>query len=236
MPELVRKETTVDDVRAGDKLLRVGTEQVSNSMNAPIVSVMKKITWCDVYIEGRTKPVRMRRDTKVVVLRNTATDEEKTALRNDMIREELADHLRKMLDNTPLKALTRITEKLESDAYDVLTAHNLPDVLQAQALYREALAIRSRLHRNDNEHVNIEDATLDELYDAYAEWLYMNTRHGTIWMHGNVNPLSRSTSLITNLLEDLEIWAMQRIMQEMQYTGASEEISRRATALTKKYS
>jgi hypothetical protein len=160
------------------------------------------------------------------VIRSEHTDDERRELELEWKRDTLVTELRKMLDATPLRAIGEVVDNARSregdDAYDVLTSYVLADLLKTQALHRQALIIRGRLTR-DGGHVNIEDANLDELVGAYARWYY-DTMNRAGWQGPRVDPTSRSTSTLSNLLEDLEVWAAQEITYRIMWSGAKDDV------------
>jgi hypothetical protein len=228
MPQMVKHETTWGSVRKGDRW--------PHEDSTPVADVNKKVAWTTLTFTGddgnvlQSLTIRKRVDETVTVYREEPTDEEKDAQHVELMRDLLSDNLRKMLARTPIKALEAIIEKVKNDEYDydVLTWANLPDVLKAQATYRQAMIIRGRLtrksHARDGRNVTVEDATLDELLDAYAAWYYANVERSSGRFGPRVDPTSRSTSPISNLLEDLEVWAIGEMLYRITWSGAWEDV------------
>jgi hypothetical protein len=217
MPQDVTKEITVRNLRLGDRFADTGT---------PVTGVTRRQKWAIVELNDE-RTIRARLDDTVNVVRSEPTDEERRAQEDEYKRDSLVSNLRKMLDDRPLQAIDEAIDEVRTqdgeDAYDVLTWRNLPGILKTQALYRQALAIRGRLHRGDNEHVNLQDATLDELVGAYAQWYYDNVDRSD-FARPRVDPTSRSTSSISNLLEDLNTWAVQEVAYRIMWSGARDDV------------
>jgi hypothetical protein len=221
MPHTVTKEIKVSELRKDD---------VFADGHAHITDITKKQVWSIVELDG-ARTLRMRLTDSVTVNRIEPTDEEKQASRNEMVRDMLASELRGMLDKTPLKVLEEIVAKArDKDEYtfDLLTSWNLPDVLKTQALHKQALIIRGQIH-HEGGHVAVEDATLDELITGFAMWWSSNVGH--TMLSANVDPTSRSTSAISNLLEDIDRWAIGRIVDRLTWSGARELVLVRVAEL-----
>jgi hypothetical protein len=239
MPQTVTKEITFNELRKGDKIIDVNGTPLVDDDKAVVTSVTTKVAWGYVERVGHDRPLRLRvsRGTSLTVKRDEPTEEEKQAHRDEFALDTLRDHLQGMLKNTPFKALQDVIDKardFDPDyAYNVLTWSNLPDVLKTQATYKQALAIRSGLHR-EGEHLNVQDATLDELVDAYAAWWYDNV--DPKMLDTGTDPTWRSTSAISNLLEDLDKWAVGRIIHDVRWTGAADKILRRVEEFKAKHS
>lgn len=224
MPELVKHEDKVSTLRKGD-LLQVIVN--GHAQWAPITDVVKKQTWGSFTVEGIDKALRMRLDEPIDFKREQPTAAEQEANRRNWTRETIVDDLSKLLRDTPLKKLEAIVAKARVTggdiAHDVLTSFNLPDVLEAQALFKVALRIRNYV---DTE--RLEDATYEQLVDALAKWWI--SEYGGLRSYRS-SPLSRSTSRISNMLEDLDDWAPNRITEKLWFG----DVERRVAAIREEH-
>lgn len=226
MPTNVSKEIKVNELRGGDTLVAIAGKPLADAEHAVVTSVTRKQKFVYVEREGYDKPMRLALETDVTALRSEPTDEERKAQADELKRDTLASELRKMLTNTPLKAIGEVVDKArerDEDAYDVLNAYNLANLLKTQALYRQALIIRARLRHADGTHVNVEDASLEELLTAYAMWYYKGINRAN-QLGPTVDPTSRSTSPISNMLDDLDAWAMHEVAYRFMWSGARDDV------------
>jgi hypothetical protein len=224
MPQDVTKEIRATEIRRGDRLVAIDGAPVVDL--GEVTDVSRKVTYAYITREAEHKQRRIYLNVPVTVIRTEPTDDEKQVQEREWKRDTLVAELRKMLDATPLRAIGEVVDKARAregeDAYDVLTSYVLADLLKTQALHRQALRIRARLTR-DGEHVDVEDASVDELVTAYAMWYY-ETVNRAGWQGPRVDPTSRSTSTLSNLLEDLEVWAAQEITYRIMWSGAQNDV------------
>ncbi|WP_432833012.1 hypothetical protein [Dactylosporangium sp. CA-092794] len=111
---------------------------------------------------------------------------------------------------------------------EVLTWSNLPDVLKAQATYKHARILWHHL----GEPADLAAVDEDTLLQAYASWWHTNI-HQPADQGPRHDPISRSTSIVANLIDDCDEWAIQQIRARICWAGARDELQRRVTeALT----
>lgn len=205
-----------------------------------VARIERKQVWATVTFGNDSDELvtkRMRQDDDVTVRRMELTDEEKEQQRREFVMNGLRDLLTQLLTNTPHAALKKILTDAD-DRYDVLTWSNLPDVLKTQARWQCGMEIRrivqiladQRHLRVDVDHpievIAIPDGVL---FDAWAVWLY-DTTTSKKYDHP-LDPMSRSTSVVDNLLTDLERWAPRSIVADWQLLRGRDDLERRAVEL-----
>lgn len=225
MPHTVKYEIKAGDVRKGDWFHMADP-------NMAISAIDRKVAWTTLTVgEGsRARTTRLRVDDDVIVFRTELTPEERAAARHEYGVEQLRKHLASLLANDPITVAQRVIAKAGDYKAEVFTWSTLPDILQAQALYKHALDILATAHHAIDYNESVADADfehLDEdvLLNAVASWFYRHiTRDAWDSPH---DPLSRSTSQISNMLEDLDAWAVKKIVTDFRWTGIRDEIERR---------
>jgi hypothetical protein len=246
MPQLVEKSVTWNDVRKGDRW--------PHEDSVAVDTVEKKQKWGTYTFAGdnaggtENMVIRRRLGESVVVYREEPTEEETAKRRHEMIREVLIDDLRNLLRRNPVQKLEDIVtdaRQREATSGNPVTSvldWNLADVLQAQATYKIAVRINNALRRgtsplNSSEYNGpelVEDATYGEIVDAYAAWYASDVDNGRM-LNARVNPLSRSTSVLSNLLEDLDVWAVGEITSKFSWATAYEVVRIRAAELKEEW-
>jgi hypothetical protein len=215
MPTTVRKHIKVTELRKGDTL--------DETPPAIVESLTRKATWGAVQIAGEAKPRRLRLDASVTVLREEPTEEEQARRRRTCTVEILKDQLTGWLKRDPARMLREIVDN-DRGYGEVLTWSNLPDVLKAQATFKHARTLWHHL----GEPEDLAAVDEDTLLEAFASWWYTNVHR--LGDHGpRHDPISRSTSSISNIIDDCDDWAIQQIRSRIGWAGAREEMQRRVT-------
>jgi hypothetical protein len=226
MPELVKHEGTWNDVRGGDLV---------NGKRVETIDKKQKFAFITFTFDGddQIRPWRKALADPITFERSQATEAEKAELRKMFIFDTMRDWLIDTLKNSPTHMLEELLEKNRHSggdgnlAYEVLTWSTLPGILQAQALYKVARRIRGHLEKEPDV------ATYDDLLTAYAKW-WLVERDNALSVHRD--PLSRSTSTVSNLLEDLDEWAVHRLTDKFGWTDVRRAIERRAAELVAQHS
>ncbi len=217
MPITVRKDIKVAELRKGDRL---------DEMPPAIVeSLTRKSTWGVVQIAGEAKPRRLRLDAGITVLREEPTEQEQARSRRTFIVGMLTDELTGWLKRDPARMLREIVDN-DRGYGEVLTWSNLPDVLKAQAMFKHARILWHHL----GEPADLAAIEEDTLLEAFASWWYTNV-HRLGDQGPRHDPLSRSTSIISNIIDDCDDWAIQQIRWRIHWLGVDEEMQRRVTQL-----
>ena len=215
MPTTVMKQIKVAELRKGDKLDEIPP--------ATVESLTRKTTWGVVQIAGEATPRRLRLDASVTVIREEPTQEEKAQARHAHMVQTLKDELRGWLRRDPARMLQVIIDKNRAHA-EVLTWSNLPDVLKAQATFKQARALWHDLGQPDD----ITAVDEDSLLQAFASWWYTNVHR--VGDYGpRHDPISRSTSIISNIIDDCDTWAIAEIRERIVWAGARDELEHRVT-------
>jgi hypothetical protein len=210
MPTRVTKQITVTEIRKGDTL--------DETPPAIVESLSRKTTWGAVQIAGEAQPRRLRLDATVTVIREEPTEAEKAQARHAYMVQTLKDELSDWLRRDPAQMLQDIVDSNRGYA-EVLTWSNLPAVLKAQATFKHARALWNDLGRPDD----IAAVDEDSLLHAFASWWYTHV-HQVNDYGPRHDPISRSTSVISNIIDD---WAIARIRCHIVRAGAHDELQRR---------
>jgi hypothetical protein len=215
MPTRVTQQITVAELRKGDTL--------DETPPAIVESLNRKTTWGTVQIVGEPDPRRLRLDATVTVIREQPTKEEKARARHAYMVQTLRDDLSDWLRRDPAQILRDIADTNRGYA-EVLTWSNLPDVLKAQATLKHARGLWNDLGRPDD------IATVDDdgLLHAFASWWYTHV-HQVNNSGPRRDPISRSTSVISNVIDDCDTWAIAHIRYRIVCAGARDELQRRVT-------
>ena len=215
MPITVRKDIKVTELRKGDT--------VDETPPAIVESLTRKATWGAVQIAGEAKPRRLRLDASVTVLREEPTEDEQARSRRTFMVQMLKDDLTGWLRRDPARMLREIVDK-DSGYGEVLTWSNLPDVLKAQAMFKQTRSLWHHL----GEPADLAAVDEDTLLEAFASWWYTNV-HRLGDQGPRHDPISRSTSVISNIIDDCDDWAILQIRTRIGWAGAREEMQRRVT-------
>src|SRR5205823_12613053 len=100
----------------------------------------------------------------------------------------------------------------------------LADVLKAQATFKHARTLWNDLGQPDD----ITTVEEDSLLQAFASWWYTNV-HRVSDYGPRHDPISRSTSVIANVIDDCNDWAIAEIRSRVAWAGARDELERRVT-------
>lgn len=211
MPTTVRKQITVTELRAGDTL--------DETPPAVVESLTRKTTWGVIAISGEAKPRRLRLDAAITVLRQEPTPEEQARTQRAYTVQLLRGELSGWLERDPAQLLQHTVDKYRG-CVEVLTSANLADVLRAQALFKHARDMCGALGQPDD----LTTVDEDTLLRVFACWWYDNIHDRSGPRH---DPISRSTNAISNLLEDCDDWAIEKIRSRIIWAGAREELERR---------
>jgi hypothetical protein len=215
MPITVRKDITVTELRKGDTF--------EETPPAVVESLTRKATWGAVQIAGEAKPRRLRLDASVTVLREEPTEDEQAHSRRTFMVQMLTDELTGWLRRDPARMLREIVDN-DRGYGEVLTWSNLPDVLKAQAMFKQARTLWHHL----GEPADLAAVDEDTLLEAFASWWHTNV-HRLGDQGPRHDPISRSTSVISNIIDDCDDWAIQQIRTRIGWAGAREEMQRRVT-------
>lgn len=215
MPTIVRKHIKVTELRNGDTL--------DETPPAVVASVTRKATWGLVQITGEAKPRRLRLDADITVLREEPTAEEQASQRRTFTVALLTDELTGWLRRDPARMLRGIVDADRGHG-EVLTWSNLPDVLKAQAMFKHARTLWHHLGEPDDVAAVDEDALLE----VFASWWYSNVWR-TTEQGPRRDPLSRSSSVVANIIDDCDDWAICEIRSRIAWAGARQELEERVT-------
>jgi hypothetical protein len=213
MPTTVMKQIKVTELRRGDTL--------DETPPAIVESLTRKTTWGAVQIAGEAKPRQLRLDAMVTVIREEPTQEERAQARHTYMVQTLKDELSGWLRRDPAQILQDIIDR-NRGYVEVLTWSNLPDVLKAQATFKHARTLWHDLGQPDD----IAAVDEDSLLQAFASWWYTNVHQARDYGPRH-DPISRSTSVISNIIDDCDTWAIADIRWRITCAGARDELQRR---------
>lgn len=210
MPELRTLQIPATEVKDGD-LYR----------GLPVQSVKVGRKW--VNLRGSFKPqISLSVDETVEVQREFPTEVElawEKDLRAAQMREHaarrLAEQLEAALENTPQKALLELAASERS--FGLVDSWQIDKLLQVQAEFDFYAEVRSTLdHWAENSKPSVY-AYDEDIFAAFAVTYLKHTAGAT-----TRNPLSRSSSATSNLVDDLKVYTAEKICDRMYATYAKE--------------
>jgi hypothetical protein len=229
MPETVTLTVPATKVVRGDAI--VGAEDAPISGRS-IVNRGELVTWItrgskNITFETAAGRIVVAETTVVSVTREQATAEETAAAE----RAYAIRGLRRLVADFQADPTTKLRATLES--FDPATSYGAPvsysaldGFLAAQAKFTVGAAIRETLKRVATWERHADEDEDQQLVSAVAIFTRRAQRRSHIQ-----NPLSRSTSVTSNLLEDLDAWAVAEFNEKLIWTGAASIVAARADEL-----
>lgn len=236
----VQVEHTIktDELKVNDTVLADPSFTIQASAPLTVRSIDRKIKWTTVKLDNApTGSLSLTRrslgDDLWTVVRTEKTPEETFAEQ----RRFYLRNLRSKTDNwstDPSEALSdKMTTNRNADYSELVSHWDLDKFLEAQALYkiaRNVLALTEKLPTNEvvpSKWASDED---EVLITAWAQWYCENTlkkdRH-----YSPRSPLSRSTSITSNLFEDMDRWAVEYVISDLAWCGLRDMLVPRAQEL-----
>lgn len=217
MPVLTPMTIKVHELRHGDM----------TDTGAIVDRLDRKEKWGYVTFVEQDKPQRILLDLDITVKRPVLTDEERAARDRAHAIEFLRDLL-KQYGEDPTRDLRRVMSKAREEGYELLPAHAVDTAIHANAQYEVARAVNFRLKKiNDPDNDMWRDLDDDGRFlVAWAIWYLEPT--GRSWNSFDRDPLNRSTSVMSNIYEDLERWAFFDTQKRMERYGARDLIEETA--------
>lgn len=202
MPETVERDVYVEDVRKND---------VINGATVRLVHVARKYVY--VYFEGTDTPNKYEYASPIIVNRSQPTEDELAVRRRAVAlawAQEIFDH---KVNTTPADVMQDLMDKFHEhqtehpDHNELLSWSNLPRVMEFQAERQVWLRVKYTLDRLTNKY----GESKVDLLTAVAS-VYMHCHRQLTNRHQS--PLSRSTSTLSNIFEDLENWAYSEFIDK----------------------
>jgi hypothetical protein len=223
MPVQVSKRITVGGLHVGDVVTSaIGRYNNIASHHLVVTSINKKSVWAEVAVEtpiGSRHTERARLDSYVTVTREEETAEEIAAHR----REVAVNLLRRLwvsINEDPSVALVERIAKNRDDGYaELLGYYDLDKFLEAQALRKIGSTITHLMkvqRENGFDGNNVDDYDDALLVEAFATWYHSEVFNASQYAR---SPLSRSTSITSNLYEDLDAYAVKYVIEQLRWTG-----------------
>lgn len=232
----VIKDITVNDLRKGDVVVGRLGKLNCGLVHCVVDGVVKKQVWATVSLTAATgyqtsmDAQRVRLDEAVTVQRTEKTEEE----RAEETRIFEAGQLRRMTDEyaqDPAVALEEKIVKARDEMYMELVSHwTLDKFLSAQALYKIGREVQhgvEMLRDADHDHNLLEPEWVkdddERLLTAWADWYRRNVTDKSRYPR---DPLSRSSSMTSNMFEDLDRWAIEYVVDKFKwyvYAGTIED-------------
>jgi hypothetical protein len=229
MPVSVRKEITVNDIQVGDRFEQDGPK---------VIKVDRKQVWANVFGENDTD-TRLRLVSPVVVYRDELTDEEKAQVQQEKARElrrwslkRLHDKLAEMNEDPSLGLIESIENARAKNYAEQVSTWELDKFLTRQAFFKIAAYITATMkHLAENDNLPRAWVENDDelLVTAFADWYKRTVDRRT---YSPRNPLSRSTSMTSNLFEDLDSFAADSITHDGVWYGFDELVKPRVAEIT----
>lgn len=212
MPEFKITETQGRHLQDGDVLVtsdhEVGEDFTPNQLDKVVTVTTKDLgrTYVHVYNADGKRFLKARLDDVVRVARPFPTEAEKAEQRAaEMVRwmetsnQWLHEILLDALQNTPQKRLAALAST--EDGFGLLDSWKVQELLTHQASYDYARRVQGRLERWAEQGRHESLAPLSDVPDVLLSFAMetWNARRDS-----TPNPLSRSTSTVSNLLDDLK--------------------------------
>lgn len=235
MPINVTKEVKTDELRPNDVVIAEPKDGSITSLTPVTVrTIDRKTKWTTVVISAEDAlPVtrRVLGDDVWTVVREEETQEEKDAKRRTYYLGRLHDQTNTWLADPARELEAKIAKNREAEYVELAGHWEFDQFLTAQAFYKIARSVMYDFDRiRDNEKLPVAwRADEDEiLITAWANWYLRNVLDRR---SSSRNPLSRSTSITSNLFEDLDTWATQSIVDEGAWHGFTQLVKPRALEL-----
>jgi hypothetical protein len=221
MPQTVTKDITYAGVRVGDTFGTHDTDRVAGIERKPV--------WVTLtFVGGSTR--RRRGDEPVTVWRSEPTAEEVAADRRHHAAEQLRGKLGGYLHTA---AFTEFNESVQialaNDHVNTFDHWQLDKILRANALRNVGQLIdharQQMVKRAADQGIELDADS--EIIDGFAAW-YANDIERADRISSPNDPLSRSTSLTSNLLEDLKRWAVEQVVSDLKWMTMSVVTDRAA--------
>lgn len=231
----VKHNVVTSNLRKGDIVvgapkfdLHVTDDDYSQAL--VVDSVARKIEWATVSFSNATSTLRRRVADEWVVVRTELTDEEKAAKERAHSITWLTNALSELLARNPVDVTNTIVEHNAEFAVKrggLFDYGDLGKILEAQSLYKVAVHVQSLI---DFSRKQRPDATDDEvLVDGWARWFYDVTDRRSDRSHNN--PLSRSTAVLSNLIEDMDMWALAKVLDDWKWQSGRKLVEARVAEL-----
>jgi hypothetical protein len=220
MPMTVEKKITTSGLKKGD-VVGVSSNGSPNHLTfVPLDRVEGKVKWYHVYLENG-QHFRVERDALWTVKREEKTEEEKLA---DQRRYDVLT-LSSALDGLTGDPTEKFITALQSNYEKGWLPANYSDVgnfLERQALWligRDIELSIEQLRNNDDAPDAWKIDEDEQLLTGWAYWYFEETRR-TVYP---TSPLNRSTSQMSNLLDDLKEWARAKVLDDLKYITYRED-------------
>ena len=216
MPHTVTHTVLPHRLRNGDKF-------VNGRHFGTVDSIEVKTKFAYVNVIGGHRPIRIDLNEEVKIERVEPTQAEKDAELKMYALESLTKSLHKFTDGDPVNAALQTIVQKRDEAVDrypntvgreVLDYSTLNGLLDLQAEVKPWFAVRDIQDRilTNERWADVETDVLTAVALAIRD----RRRHTY-----NRNPLSRSTSVLSNLLEDLEAYAWTQFEDKLGWSGIS---------------
>lgn len=216
MPTTQTLTVTSENLLRGDRI----PHQLGHATVAIVSRVVLRNTRGDLHLtDGRM--VGIRRDLEWTVEREVPTEEETLAERRAWSEERFTTLIEQDAAASPAETLTTAAANA-TVGRAAFTYSTLTDVLERQAIQMLGLTVTAalaRLRENDP------DASI---FRAVAYVIGQGTNRSP------VNPLSRSTSTTSNLLEDMDRWAIARLQDKLLWDDAGRFVQAELAALAER--
>jgi hypothetical protein len=243
MPYQVTEQITADDLRLKDVVVAGVPNRFHHPTPFTVTGITRKMVNAVVTFEsgdGAIFTVTVRLDTKVTVHRSKPTPQE-TARKE---REQTVWFLRNKLENLigdadPFTKLEETVAKARAANYaELVDKWHLDSFLKAQASWKIGRLIQHLYEKIITEQAttvppNGESLEDFAIFEAWAMFYANKTREERRF--GQVpDPTSRSTSSMANLYEDLDRWAVDKLLESIRWY-AERDLEVRAAELVEEW-
>lgn len=203
MPNQVKMEVSASALRAGD--LIVYTVINGDVIGHTVVScTFTRARWAVVVTGGDGNLVRrFREDEKFTILRSVPTDKERADKEQEVETWVLRNLIDNMIEPEHVKYLRKAIVNFDNGGDGHLSYSDLSDLIDAQARYR----LGTFLHSEADRFMKAGATEIQALRAAFAYVMRESLREMPR------SPLSRSTSVISNLLDDVNTYVIDSTLQ-----------------------
>lgn len=202
MPETIKRTVNVEDIRKND-VIEGATVRATHTAHK----------YVHVYFDGIKKADRYEIGDTVTVERQQMTESERVERHRAVALKWAQEIFDQKVNTTPADVMQDLMDKFHRhqtnhpDYNELLSWSNLPRVMEFQAERQVWLRVKYTLDRLTNKY----GESKVDLLTAVAS-VYMHCQRQLTERHQS--PLSRSTSTLSNIFEDLENWAYSEFIDK----------------------
>lgn len=225
MPVLQELDIQAANLQRGDTITADSLPKGRGAVTVTTTLRKQVNTWVNYEnANGQAFTLQVRNDRPLHVLREVPTDEENTAKERAYTVRFLRIQLSKF-DVDPADALLdKVNRSKAGNWSERLDYGDVSAFVKQQAMWKLARDIKHvvQLQRDkiveaaQHDHDSIQELDDHALFDGFAAWLAHITYERRRYPQ---DPTSRSTSIVSNLFEDADRWAQEKMLDDIQFYG-----------------